>query len=169
MFDGTQNWYKVWRKTDLRFQKLIRGIWQIFTRVLESLQIGTLMAYFCLKLKMYELKIYRGVICHDIDSQLKRNWPASSKLTWGIWRILTRALKNRKNLHCNGLLLNKVCNVWAKKSIKELCLMTLNIDAKFERKLTCAFKNDMRNLANFRHSTFESHIIATLMGSFYPK
>ena len=27
--------------------------------------------------------------------------------------------------------------------------MTLNIDATFEGKLTCAFKNDMRNLANF--------------------
>ena len=28
--------------------------------------------------------------------------------------------------------------------------MSLNIDAKFEGKLTCAFINDMRNLANFR-------------------
>ena len=28
--------------------------------------------------------------------------------------------------------------------------MALNIDAKFEGKLTCAFKNDKRNLANFR-------------------
>ena len=28
--------------------------------------------------------------------------------------------------------------------------MTLNIDAKFDGKLTCAFKNDMTNLANFR-------------------
>ena len=27
--------------------------------------------------------------------------------------------------------------------------MTLNIDAKFEGKLTLAFKNDMRKLANF--------------------
>ena len=27
--------------------------------------------------------------------------------------------------------------------------MALNIDAKFEGKLTCAFKNDMKNLANF--------------------
>ena len=26
--------------------------------------------------------------------------------------------------------------------------MELNIDAKFEGKMTCAFKNDMRNLAN---------------------
>ena len=27
--------------------------------------------------------------------------------------------------------------------------MALKIDAKFEEKLTCAFKNDMRNLASF--------------------
>ena len=27
--------------------------------------------------------------------------------------------------------------------------MTLKIDVKYEGKLTCAFKNDMRNLANF--------------------
>ena len=30
-------------------------------------------------------------------------------------------------------------NVLAKKSIEELCLMAVNIDAKFEGKLTCAF------------------------------
>ena len=100
---------------------------------------------------------------------LKRNWLVSSKLTWGIWRILTRALENLKNLHFNGLLLNKVYNVWAKKSIGELCLMALNIDATFEGKLTCAFKNDMRNLANFHQSMFGSLKIVTLMGSFYPK
>ena len=34
--------------------------------------------------------------------------------------------------------------------------MALNIDATFEEKLTCAFKNDMRNLANFHQSTSES-------------
>ena len=53
IFDCTQDWYKVWRKTGLCFQKLTWGIWQIFTRALESLQIGILMTYFCLKLKMY--------------------------------------------------------------------------------------------------------------------
>ena len=47
--------------------------------------------------------------------------------------------------------------------------MALNADAKLEGKLTCAFKNDMRNLANFHHSTFESVNIETLMGSLYPK
>ena len=47
--------------------------------------------------------------------------------------------------------------------------MALNIDAKFEGKLTCAFKNDMRNLANFHQSTFDSLNIWTFIGSFYPK
>ena len=40
-------------------------IWQIFTRALESLKIGILMGSFKPKLKRYELKIHRGVICHD--------------------------------------------------------------------------------------------------------
>ena len=37
------------------------------------------------------------------------------KIDMRIWRILTWALKSLKNLHFNGLLLNKVYNVWAKK------------------------------------------------------
>ena len=47
--------------------------------------------------------------------------------------------------------------------------MALNIDAKFEGKLPCAFKNDMRNLANFHQSKFKSLKIRTFIGSFYPK
>ena len=47
--------------------------------------------------------------------------------------------------------------------------MALNIDATFGRKLTRAFENDMRNLANFHQSTFESLKIGTLMGSFQSK
>ena len=39
--------------------------------------------------------------------------------------------------------------VWPKEGKEELGLMALNIDAKFEGKLTCAFWNDMKNLANF--------------------
>ena len=37
------------------------------------------------------------------------------------------------------MLLTKVYNVGAKKSIAELCLIALKIDVKFEGKLTCAF------------------------------
>ena len=45
---------------------------------------------------------------------LKRNWLVSSKLTCESWRIFTWALKNVNFLQYNGLLLTKVCNVWAK-------------------------------------------------------
>ena len=47
--------------------------------------------------------------------------------------------------------------------------MALSIEATFEGKLTCAFKNDMRNLVHFHQSMFRSLKIGTLMGSFYPK
>ena len=46
---------------------------------------------------------------------LKRNWLVVSKLTLGIWEILTRALESLKNLHFDGFLLTKVYNIWAKK------------------------------------------------------
>ena len=47
--------------------------------------------------------------------------------------------------------------------------MALNIDATYEVKLTCVFKNDMTNLANFHQSMFESLKIGTLMGTFQAK
>ena len=34
--------------------------------------------------------------------------------------------------------------------------MTLKSDVKFEEKLTCRFKNDMRFMANFHQSTWKS-------------
>ena len=44
--------------------------------------------------------------------------------------------------------------------------MALNNDGTFEGKLTFAFKNDMRNLANFHQSMFGRPKIGTLMGPF---
>ena len=48
-------------------------------------------------------------------AKFKRNWLVISKLTWGIWRILTWALESLKNFHFNGFLLSKVFIVWTKK------------------------------------------------------
>ena len=94
--------------------------------------------------------------------------PVVWKMTWGFWKIFIRAFKNLKNLNFNGLLLTKVYNVWAKKNTEELLLIALQIDAKFERKMTCTFENDMKNLANFHQSTFENLKFGTFIGSFYP-
>ena len=49
-----------------------------------------------------------------------------------------------------------------------MSVITLTNDAKFEEELTCALKNDMRNLMNF-DTTLESLKICTLMGSFLAK
>ena len=47
--------------------------------------------------------------------------------------------------------------------------MDLNIDATFERNMTSAFKNDMKNLVNFHQSMFISLKIERLIGPFYSK
>ena len=41
-----------------------------------------------------------------------------------------------------------------------LCVMTMKNDAKFEEKLTCRFKIDIRNLTNFDPSTQKSQKFA---------
>ena len=57
------------------------------------------------------------------------------------------------NSYFDSFLLLKVYKMLAKKVYTEdICHMTLKIDAKFEEKLTCCFKND-RNLVNFDPST----------------
>ena len=48
----------------------------------------------------------------------------------------------------------------ALKITEELCVMTLKNDEKFERKLTCEVKSDMKNLTNFGHWTWESQTFA---------
>ena len=67
-----QNLKKNW----LVVRKMTWRVWQILTRALESVKIGTLMGSFCPKYKMYEPKIYRGVIFMTM-----RNWLVISKLT----------------------------------------------------------------------------------------
>ena len=53
---------------------------------------------------------------------LKKNWLFIWKMTWGIWWTLTWAVEKSENLHFDGLLLWKVCNVWAKK-IQRSCVV----------------------------------------------
>ena len=68
MFNGTQYWYKVWRKTDLSFQKWHEEYGKFLP---ESLKVGTLMTSFCLKLKIFEVKICREVTCHENEEWCK--------------------------------------------------------------------------------------------------
>ena len=65
--------------------------------------------------------------------KLKRNWLLALKLTWGIWRSLTRAFKSVKNCVLMGSLWPKdICLSY--KITEELSFMTLKSDSKFEKK-----------------------------------
>ena len=44
----------------------------------------------------------------------------------------------------------------SQKDTKELCVLTLKNDVKFEKELTCALKNGMRNLVYFHVSSHKS-------------
>ena len=114
MFGGSEYWFKIWTKND------VRNLPNFYQNTFENLKIGTLMGSF------YPFIYSRAVLWQwRMMQNLKKNWLVTSKLTCEIWRILTQSLRNHKNLQFNGLLLTKVFNVWAKKSVEELCLMVL--------------------------------------------
>ena len=69
-----KNWLMVWKKHE-EFNKFHQ-------RTFESLKIGTLMGFFYPKLKMYEFKTYRGVICHGNKKWCK------------IWRGIDLSIQN---------------------------------------------------------------------------
>ena len=109
------------------------------------------MGSICSKKKIYELKIYWGAISNDTEEWWKiwrgndltfQNWHEEFDEFWSEhWKI---------SITCTlmGFFWTKYM-FELKKSIGEFCLMALNIDAKFEGKLTYAFKNDMRNYSKF--------------------
>ena len=82
IFHDTAELCKIRRNTDLWFGKLHKEFGKISSEQLESVKIGTFMGSFCLKQKMHELKIYRGVICNDTEK-----W-------WKIWRGIGLLFQN---------------------------------------------------------------------------
>ena len=141
----TENWRFV-------VSKITKICW-ILIRALKSLKNLHFDWFF---LAIFNLKTYRGVIFHDT-----RDWFKIWRKT-NLWfrkheefgKFSPEHLKVSK-LSFKGLALTKLNNVWPKKK-GELCLMTLNVDAKFKGKLTFAFKNDVRNLESFHKSTWNS-------------
>ena len=105
-------------RNQLVVSKLTWGIWQILTWALQSLKDfhfnGLLLSKLCI---VWAKKVQRSYLSWHwrVIQNLERNQLVVSKLTWGIWQILTWALQSLNNFHLNGLLLNKVYIVWAKK------------------------------------------------------
>ena len=128
-------------------------IWWILMRAVASLEMCTLMCYFCRKYIMFEPKKYRGVMCHNTEEWCKI-W-GGTDLCFEKWheefcKFWTKTQKSQ-NIHFNGLLLTKVYNVWAKT--EELCVIALKCDVIFKEKLIGGLKNDIRDLVNFHASS----------------
>ena len=129
------------------------------------------MGSFYPKYKMYKLKIYMRDMCHcneewckiwriDISVQnwhekFDKFWPEHSK----IFKKCTLTGCFRAKYKMSGLKKVQRSYVWWHWILME----------NLKENLTCVFKNNMRNLANFHWKTFESLKIGTLMESFYPK
>ena len=73
-----KSWLVVWKMTWV--------IWQIFTSVLKSLKIGSLMGPFIQSRKCMSLKLPENlcVMAMKDDAKFQENWLVVSKLTWGI-------------------------------------------------------------------------------------
>ena len=82
----------------------------------------------------------------------KRNWLNVSKLTQGIWWILTRELESPKTLHFNGLPLTKLYNVWAKKVQRSYVWL----HSRLKENWLVFPEIHMRKLVNFHRSTWKS-------------
>ena len=78
MSHDTENWCKIWRKTDLLFQK-----WQEFgeflSKHLKVSKIFNLIGSFCAKYITFDLEKYRWIISHD-TKESRKNWRKT-----GLW------------------------------------------------------------------------------------
>ena len=105
IFHDTEEWWKIWIKTDLWFGKWHEKFGKYSPdRALKILKIGSMMGPFYTNWKIYEfmsLKFTEELYDMKMKNDEKR--VVLSKLTWEIWRILTWALKSLRNLDFNGL------------------------------------------------------------------
>ena len=121
------------------------GVWWILMQAVASLEICTLMCYFCQHIK-FQLEKYRRLISHDTKKISK------------LWRKLAFCLKNdRRNLWTL---------TWTVESLKVYTLMGyfcrkyVMFELKIYRgvvswKMTYGFKNDKRKLLNFHSSSWK--------------
>ena len=158
IFYDTEEWCKIWRKTDLWFGKWHEVYGKFSPEHLKVSKSFPLMGSFWAKYILLELKKHRGVIFHDTEEWYKiwrktdlwfRKWHEEfGKFSKGHLKV------SKLGLWCYPFVQSRKC--MSLKFAAELCVMTMKNDAKFEEELTYHFKIDMRNLTNLDSSTRKS-------------
>ena len=144
MFDGTEDWCKIWRKTDLYFLKWHEEFGKFSPEHVRKSKNWVFSWVLLSKVKNVWVWNLQGCYVswewREMQN-LKKNWLVNSKLIWVTWWILSRALENLKSLHFNGLLLTIVYNVWSKKVKKSYFWLHWRWMYKLKAnwQLTCTF------------------------------
>ena len=157
----TEEWRKIWRKTDMVFQKWIEfsEFWSEHSEVSKTC---SLICPFRAKYITFDLKKYRGVTFYDTEESCKI-W-RKTDLCFGKWRegfgkfLPEHSKVSKLELWWDPFIKSRKC--MRLKFTVELCVITMKNDVKFEEELTCQFKIDIRNLTNFDRSAPKSQKIA---------
>ena len=122
-------------------------------RTKKSKKTALLLVLLCKVYNVWPKNVQRRYISWQwrVMQNLKKNWLAVWKMTWGIWQIFTRTLERVKNWYFHGILLPKVEHLWA----------------KVYRGVMCNDNEEWWKI--WRGTEIRSLKIGTLMGSFYPK
>ena len=158
-----RNWFVI--------SKLTWGIWQILTWALESPKNFHFNGLLLNKVYIvWAKKVQRSYLWWHwrVITNLERNRHVVSRLTWGIWQILNRAVESLKNFHFNGLLLNKVYIAWAKKGQRSYLSWHWRAMQNLKKNCLVVWKMTWEIWQIFTRS-LGSVKIGTLMGSFCPK
>ena len=140
IFHDPEDGCKIWRKTDLLFQKWqeFSEIWPEHSKVYKTC---TFICSYCAKYLMFDLKKYRWVIFHETEEGYKiwrgivwsfqnwhkefdKFWPEYSKVS----KIFTLTGSFWAKLYCLSL-----------KFTEALFVMTQKNDTKIEYELNCRF------------------------------
>ena len=114
-------------------------------------------------------KLQRSYVCwHWILMQnVKENWLVISKMTWRIRQIFTKSTfkidmkVSKLKVWCDPFIPSR--KSMSLKFTGELCVMTMKNDTKFEEKLSCHFK------VNMRINSSKISKIWSFMGCFWTK
>ena len=100
IFHEPKEWCKIWRKTYLWFKKGNEELGKFLPEHSRVSKLGLWWSSFVQSRKFMSLKFTEEicVIAIKNDAKSEEELACHSKLTWKIWRVLTRQLENLKKL-----------------------------------------------------------------------
>ena len=158
IFHETKEGYKICREIDLSFQNWHKEFHKYWSEHLKVSKMFTLMSFFWAKYIFFELKMYWGVIFHDIEEWCKI-WKKTDLLL-GKWHEefgkFSPEHSKVSKLEFWWDFFVQIRESMSLKCAEELCVMTMKNGAKIEEELNFCFKIDMRSFTNFDLSTRKS-------------